>query len=207
MKLKAKHKQTMLLVGMVVMMLISSFYLYSLIGHKADNHIDMTEAHANIFGDKSNSESNLLESEEYYREILKDKKNIVLALGMDGVVDFASKEYKEKLGVELEDLVGDSFFLQLHSEDLAIFTAAFGAVIQDREPVSAIGPYRLKKNNGEFEMHIGYVAPYLVGGKVTKVLFVTKSIEDKIRETEEKNVKKNIQEIKKHIEQRLIVNK
>jgi hypothetical protein len=68
---------------------------------------------------------------------------------------------------------------------------AYGDILKNQAPVSAIGPYRLRMKDGVYAYHIGYIAPFMEDGKMTKILLVTKSIEDKIKESEQSNAEKN----------------
>jgi len=145
------------------------------------------ELKASVIDSKSIIPESIKDEEIKYRTILHNSTNPVLALNLDGTIGFVSNEFLEKLGYESQDVQGKSFFLFLQQEDLPTFMNAYGDILKNEAPVSAIGPYRLKMKDDVYAYHIGYVAPFMENGKMTKILLVTKSIEDKMRESEEVN--------------------
>ena len=124
-------------------------------------------------------------SEEEYRAILHDKKNPILALDIDGKIQFASDEFLQKL--QITDSVQEvSYYDFFHKDDLVTFMNAYGELLKNKTPVSAVGPYRLRTGNGNYVYHIGYLAPLLnKDGEIESILVVTKSIEDKMQEINE----------------------
>lgn len=141
-------------------------------GHSKLNH----ETKASVIY----SDQNSINDELNYRSILHDQNNPVLALNLDGSISLVSGQFLSKLGYVEEDLQAKSFFQLLHPDDLLIFVNAFGQVLKSETPVSTIGPYRVKTKTGEYQYHIGYATPFIEDKKVTKILIVTKSIQDKM---------------------------
>lgn len=121
------------------------------------------------------------ESEQKYRKIVNNIEDPVFVLNLDGTLKFASWDVENTLEYKPEELDHQIFFLMIHPEDLSTFLGAFGKVIQNKKPVTMVGPYRLRDKKGEYHLHMGSMQPIVNHGEVEEVAVSSKDISKKVQ--------------------------
>lgn len=121
------------------------------------------------------------ESEQKYRKVVNNIEDPVFVLNLDGTLKFASWDVENTLEYKPEELDHQIFFLMIHPEDLSTFLGAFGKVIQNKKPVSMVGPYRLRDKKGEYHLHMGSMQPIMSHGEVEEVAVSSKDISKKVQ--------------------------
>ena len=71
-------------------------------------------------------------SEEILRRLTDNMYDVVTQLGADGVIQYASPSYKWVLGIEPEDVIGQSIFERLHSENLEEAQTVFFQAVESQ---------------------------------------------------------------------------
>ena len=124
----------------------------------------------------------LQDEETAYRKLVNNQEDPIFVMNVDGTIKFASWDIENTLGYQQNDLDHQVFFSLLHPDDLSIFLGAFGRVIQDKKPVTMVGPYRLRDKNGEYHLHIGSLFPILSQDTVTQIAISSKDISQKVKD-------------------------
>lgn len=119
-----------------------------------------------------------------YNELPELKEGPAVIIGMDGLVDFANKEYEEQSLYENEEMVDELFFSYVHPDDLANMLSKYGQVIASEEPETIVGPYRLKNAEGEYELYMASLMPVEVDNKMLGVAVSTLSISESVKNEE-----------------------
>jgi PAS domain S-box-containing protein len=128
------------------------------------------------------------ESEEQheinYDELPELKEGPAVIIGMDGLVDFANREYEEQSQYDNEEMVDKLFFSYVHPDDLADMLSKYGQVIASEEPESVVGPYRLKNADGKYELYMASLKPVEADNKMLGVAVSTLSIAESVKQEE-----------------------
>jgi hypothetical protein len=77
----------------------------------------------------------------------------------------------------------------IHPDDLSTFLGAFGKVMQNKKPVSMVGPYRLRDKDGEYHLNMGSLFPIISEGNIQEIAIYSRDIS--------KNVQDETQDVKK----------
>lgn len=129
--------------------------------------------------DVINSEPVPMEDEETaYRELFQNHEDPVLMLGLDGKIDFASKDILPSTGFTEADMENTLLSSYIHPDDLPVFFAAFGKAIATGKAVTMIGPFRVRDMNGQYHYYMGSVYPVLQEDNVSGVGMTMKDITD-----------------------------
>jgi PAS domain S-box-containing protein len=118
------------------------------------------------------------DKESKYRELFQNQEDMVLAMGLDGKITFASKNVEAASGFSEKDMEDTLLSGYMHPDDLPVFFAAFGKVIATGKPVTMIGPLRMRDLNGEYHYTMGSVYPVLEENKVAGIGITVKDISD-----------------------------
>jgi PAS domain S-box-containing protein len=127
------------------------------------------------------------EAENNYREILNNKEDPVLVIGIDGIINFMSWSAENATGYSKDDIKNQLFFNYLNPEDLGTFMAAFGKALKDEKPVTMVGPYRVRGKDGAYHYHMGAIYPIIENGKIIKMGIVSRDISQEIKKNEHGN--------------------
>ena len=125
------------------------------------------------------------ENESKFRKLLNNNKDSVLAVALNGDIEFASWDFESILGYKQEEILHKSFFTLLNPEDLSDFLGAFGRVMESHQQVNTIGPYRIRDAGGKYHIHIGSATPLLEKDKIRQIIISTKDITDELNEKQD----------------------
>ncbi len=130
--------------------------------------------------------------EDRYRKLINNNEDPVLALALDGTIEFASRDAELKWGYGKKNIVNQSIFVLLHPDDLPDFLGVFGKVLQTEHAVNTIGPYRVLGKNDEYRVIIGAAAPLIEKGKIQKIIIAAKDITDELSEKSSRDKSKPV---------------
>ena len=109
-----------------------------------------------------------------------------VVISADGVIQEVSEEFCRILEVECGALEGELIFDYINGVDLPEMVAAHSKLLQNGDPVEAMGPYRMIK--GKKEMLVLFSAePQTRAGKVVKIKMTAKDLSDKVDELKGEN--------------------
>jgi PAS domain S-box-containing protein len=96
--------------------------------------------------------------ENKYKIIAENSSSIIRLIDKKGIVQFASPSHKSVLGYAPDELVGRSYYINIHPEDREKTIQAFTDMIKN--PQTTVMEYRKKHRNGH-ELYIeAYCTPY-----------------------------------------------
>ncbi|RJR32523.1 MAG: PAS domain-containing sensor histidine kinase [Desulfobacteraceae bacterium] len=115
--------------------------------------IDYDGAHAFLGTAKDITEQkrvqeSLRESEEKFRRITENMRDVICQLDDMGRICYASPSYRQVLGYDPAELIGQSPFHRFHPDDVATVLAAFAGSLENRQPVDVT--LRYLNGRGEF---------------------------------------------------------
>jgi len=133
--------------------------------------------------------------EDTYAELFQNHDSPMVVIKVDGTVEYSNWNYDELTGYSFEELEGESFFGLMHPDDLPVFMAAFGKVLESGKPIHNVGPFRLADKVGQYNANMASMVPIKEGDKITKIGIITKDITENILEqsgnSDGASVKKN----------------
>lgn len=187
--IKQNKQIIMVAVTLFVLSMSTTLFFFGSNGEQAPGHLktDVLD-HGTVT--ESIDVKSLQETEKNYRSLMNNQEDPVFAMNVDGTIKFASWDVENILEYKPEELSNQIYFLLINPEDLSPFLSAFGKVIQDKKPVTMIGPYRLRDQNGEYHLHVGSMTPVIVHGEVKEIVITSKDISKQVEE-EEKEEKKH----------------
>ncbi len=100
----------------------------------------------------------LRESEERFRNYVEKANDIIYALTPDGTFSYVSPNWKEILGHDVSEVVGQSFVPFVHPDDLAACAVFFENVMIHGKKQSGI-EYRVKHKDGQWRWHGSNASP------------------------------------------------
>lgn len=121
----------------------------------------------------------LQEDEKNYRKLVNNQEDPVFVMHIDGTISFASWDVETIMGYKPGELEHQVFFLLIHPEDLSTFLGAFGKVVQTKQAVPMVGPYRLRDQKGEYHLNVGSLIPVIEHGNIDSIAISTKDIGQK----------------------------
>jgi two-component system cell cycle sensor histidine kinase/response regulator CckA len=98
--------------------------------------------------EQEKAEAALRRSEEQYRLITENSRDLICLLNQEGRFLYLSPSYREVLGYVPEDLLGHDAFALMHPEDEARLRAEFATALQENQARRA--EYRYQHRNGEW---------------------------------------------------------
>lgn len=131
-------------------------------------------------------EDNLHNAEKNYQSLVESQKDPFVIINFNGNIKFISKELEAMLGYRENELQGKLFFLHVNPEDFSLFLEALTKVVQTKEPHLMVGPYRVRNNKGDYNIHMGSIMPIMKDGHVEQFLLTTRQIEFPEKEVEDK---------------------
>lgn len=105
-------------------------------------------AYIRDISERKRADEELHRSQELYRLVVENSKDLVGLVGLDGEVVFASPSHREKLGYEPEALVGRSLEAIVHPDDVGALRSSFAMALE-----AARGPFegvRLQHADGRW---------------------------------------------------------
>ncbi len=129
----------------------------------------------------------LNDTEDYYRKLVNNHEDSILALALDGSIEFASLDTESKWGYGKKDILNQSIFVLLHPDDLPDFLGVFGKVLQTEHSVNTMGPYRVRGKDSGYRIIIGLATPLMEKGKIQKIIITAKDITDGLAEKSNEN--------------------
>ena len=131
-----------------------------------------------------------MQDENTYRGYLKDSQDPFIVIGVDGKIVFVSWDYLSLSGYGQNDLKDRSFFELLSSDDTAVFMSSFGKALKDGNPVSPVGPFRIRDSKGDYHFNIGSMVPVNEGGSIDKIILSVRDITPQLEgSTQQQDVK------------------
>ena len=97
--------------------------------------------------ERKRAELALHESEERFRSFVEEANDIVYTVSTDGVFTYVSPNWKEMLGHETSEVVGKSFEVFVHPDELALCRDILNRTVLSGEKQSGF-EYRVKHKNG-----------------------------------------------------------
>ncbi|CAG0967750.1 partial Phytochrome-like protein cph1, partial [Gammaproteobacteria bacterium] len=142
-------------------------------------------------------QAKLQESETRFRTFVEKANDIIYSISLDGIFTYASPNWKELLGHEVNEVVGQSFEPFVHPDDLASCRAILKRVVVNGEKVSGF-EYRVQHKNGIWYWHSSNAsAIYDAGGRIVSFLGIARNI------TERKHAEEEIKKLNAELEQRV----
>ena len=122
----------------------------------------------------------LRQSQELYRTVVESSRDVILLLGLDGTIRYASPSHRELLGYGPDELVGVSSLALVHPEDVEpVSSVVTAALTGGAAPPQAA---RIRHRDGRWVDVEGQAAP-IVGenGRLTGILGVVRDISERKR--------------------------
>ncbi|PKN62851.1 MAG: hypothetical protein CVU57_21935 [Deltaproteobacteria bacterium HGW-Deltaproteobacteria-15] len=94
-----------------------------------------------VITEQKRAESSLRESEEKFRRITENMQDVICQLDDMGRICYASPSYRQVLGYDPADLIGQSPLRRFHPDDVEPVLAAFRVSMETRQPVDVILRY------------------------------------------------------------------
>ncbi len=165
-----QNKQTIIIA--FALFIVSTSTLLFFVG--SNGEVKGTDLKTDVIENHNNSATQ--EEEKNFRHIANNKDDSLVVLNLDGTIDFATQDFEERMGYSQTEIHDQVFFDLLNPEDFTSFLGVFSKVLHNHEPISLIGPYRIRDKAGEYHTNIGATAPYLLKGKLEKIILTLKDI-------------------------------
>jgi PAS domain S-box-containing protein len=94
-------------------------------------------------------ENDLQKSEERFRSYIENADDIIFSLTQEGVFTYVSPNWKDAFGYDLDEVIGKSFTLFVHPDDIANCLSALSSVVSTGQKRKNI-EYRVLCKNGSF---------------------------------------------------------
>lgn len=158
---------------------------------QGDPQIVYTELSVSIFQlyEKSQAQKLLWESEERFKKMVTNSKDMIMLTRNDGVILYVSPACKKILGYESEELVGKNPWI-IHPEDTERIQKIYQSVLKN--PASDTTEYRILTKQGETRWLSHSYSQIIENGEIKQIVSTVKDIteiknaEEKLRESEEK---------------------
>lgn len=117
-----------------------------------------------------------------YSKYIEDLKAPFFVANMSGDVVYASKNLLTLLSVKDSEFIGNSFYDFINIKDVSDAASLFTKLVQDKQKVNGIGPFRMIK--GDSEILVLFNAVPIMGDhdKVSEILFSVKDLTDKVQD-------------------------
>jgi PAS domain S-box-containing protein len=94
-------------------------------------------------------ENDSQKSEERFRSYLENADDIIFSLTQEGVFTYVSPNWKDAFGYDLDEVIGNSFTLFVHPDDIADCLTALNHVVSTGQKLKNI-EYRVLRKDGSF---------------------------------------------------------
>jgi len=123
------------------------------------------EALVNEVAERKRAQEEIRASEEKYRGLVEDMKDVVYAVDREGNITYASPAVEALLGISPEELIGRHFSAFILPEDLSRLTDVFSASLVSEQQlfagvhrvVTKLGEIRWVHSRGRLTLHDGQV--------------------------------------------------
>lgn len=177
--IKQNKQVIMVAVTLFVLSMSTTLFFFGANGEDSSEHLK-TDVLDHGAVTESIDVKSLQEQEKSYRSVMNNQEDPVFVMNVDGTIKFASWDVESALQYKPKELDNQIFFLLINPEDLSPFLNAFGKVIQNKKPVSTVGPYRLRDVNGEYHLHVGSMTPVITHGEVEEIVITSKDISNQV---------------------------
>jgi len=152
--------------------IISITSILFIFGEHKLNHDDFKASVLEISGFETT------EDEDYYRKIVENYMDMVFILKKDATIHFLSENTGDKLNFSNDELKNNNLFNFIHPKDLPYFANNLIEIIQDQNEISNIGPFRIQKPNGEYDMYMsdGYPLTSKQNEEIIGIALILKDI-------------------------------
>jgi PAS domain S-box-containing protein len=99
--------------------------------------------------DRKTSEEKLKESEQYYRLLLENSRDVALIIGPDRTITYEAPSTKRVLGREPGEMVGQNAFVNMHPDDVQRLRSEFQRVLE-RPGETVTLELRMRHNDGSW---------------------------------------------------------
>jgi PAS domain S-box-containing protein len=131
----------------------------------------------------------LRESEENYRLLVENSRDIIYTLNTDGVFTFVSPAWTTLLGHSVNQVVGQPFQQFVHPDDLAGCMTLLQKVIETGQRQDGVDSYRVRHADGSWRWHITNAVPIkdaagtVIGGEgIARDITERKQAEEEIKQ-------------------------
>lgn len=160
----------------VALFVVSMTVLLFFLTYRADH--DQHELKANVVD--SISLKSHQEQEDSYRDLVNNHEDPLIVVMMDGEIEFVSWDFEPISGYKTADLEKQQFFSMMHPNDLPTFIADFGQVISTEQPQSIVGPYRIRKAEGDYMLSIATLHPIFEDNKLYSIAIISRDITNEL---------------------------
>ncbi len=135
----------------------------------------------------------LRNSELKFRTFVENANDIIYSLSVDGVFSYVSPNWTDMLGHDVNEVLGKSFKLFVHPDDIGICVEHINTMISIGK-TQAVVKYRVKHKDGSYRWHSSTGSPiYDQSGKIISFLGIARDITES---------KQNEDELKRLVEQK-----
>jgi PAS domain S-box-containing protein len=140
--------------------------------------------------ERKRAEEALNRSEEKYREIIEQIRDVVFLLSPQGLIVSFNWTFENITGWQMHEWIGKPFIDLLHPEDVPLATERFSNVLKGQ--LSQAAKYRIRKKSGDYVFAEILASGQMKEGKITGILGIARDItdrtkaEEKLRMSEEK---------------------
>lgn len=137
---------------------------------------------------KKQFEGDLKKSEEKFRTFIENANDIIYQVNPEGVFTYASPNWVEILGYQLDEVIGEPVGKFVHKEDLHLCSDFLNLVLSTGEKQSGV-EYRVKHKSGNWRWHVSNGSPIRdENGKVVSYMGIARDITER-KKVEEKLIK------------------
>jgi len=123
-----------------------------------------------------NNNEKLKQSEQKYRLLVENSYNIIYILTLDGILSYVSPAWTALLGYPTLEVIGKSFKLFVHPDDIAKSMAFIQKILETKKSQSDI-EYRVRHKDGTWYWHSTSAVPIIdKKGEVTGFYGIAKDI-------------------------------
>lgn len=202
-----RSNKNVILTGVALFMVSLTALLYVLAGETGSHSLK-----ANVVD--SIAIKSQMEQDKVFRSMVDDHQGPLVVVETHGLIEFSSWDFESAMGYKAEDIKHDLLYGFIHPDDLSIFLAGFGKVLTSQEPVSMLGPYRMRTLNGDYRVHIATLHPIkneeAVESVIVTILDITEEVEGPTEQENKKEMGPNgesIRNTEEDDEARLVVEK
>ncbi|MBI5152441.1 PAS domain S-box protein, partial [Candidatus Peregrinibacteria bacterium] len=87
-------------------------------------------------------------------EMVNSSADPVVVIDSENKISYTSPSFKELLGYTDEELNGVDFFKLVHPDDASDIASFVTKIVQTKEEMKNLGPYRIKDNGGEYKVYM-----------------------------------------------------